>query len=54
MGGHRRGAGTPQKLKLKAMIQTPNAKQILVLTAKPFGMTSFQKYIGNLWNVTKS
>ena len=54
MGGHRRGAGTPQKLKLKAMIQTPNAKQILVLTAKPFGMNSFQKYIGNLWNVTKS
>ena len=53
-GGRRRAAGAPQKLKLRAMIQTPNAKQILVLTAKPFGMNSFQKHIGNLWNVTKS
>ena len=49
MGG---GAGAPQKLKLRAMIQTANSEQILVLTAIPFGMNSFQKHIGNLWNVT--
>ena len=46
------GAGAPQKLKLRAMIQTANSEQILVLTAIPFGMNSFQKHIGNLWNVT--
>ena len=49
MGG---GAGAPQKLKLRAMIQTANSEQILVLTAIPFGMNSFQKHIENLWNVT--
>ena len=47
-----RGAGAPQKLKLRAVVQTPNPKLILVSTAKPFGMNCSQKHIGNLWNVT--
>lgn len=49
-GGKRIGA--PQKLELKAMVQIPSPKQILVSTAKSFGTNPSQKHIGNLWNAT--